>query len=759
MPNVEQSGGASIVCQEIIVGGQVQAVGFRPFVYRLAGRHGIHGWVRNEKGLVRILAEGRSDALVNFLEDLVSTAPPLARPVIISVNDIPPGNFQGFSIAVSGEGMRPNIHVPPDYFVCNDCLREMHDPKDRRYGYPFINCTQCGPRYTLIRQLPYDRPNTTMAGFQLCPSCQNEYRDPANRRFHAEPLACPECGPQIKFVAGGETTIGTDEAMEKCLSAFRAGKIVAIKGIGGYHLMCDARNDGAVARLRSRKFRPHKPLAVMFPMEGERGMHNLKQYIVPTPEEMRLLAGPMRPVVLVKRNENSGLSSLIAPGLQEVGAMLPYSPLHELLLSRFDAPLVATSGNISGEPVLTKNNEAASRLASVADGFLLHNRPIQRPADDPVFRILGGREHSLRLGRGASPLELSLPFRLKAPLLAVGGHMKNTVALAWDDRVVVSPHIGDLGSLHSLKVFEQVIADLQSLYDVRAELALCDAHPGYGSTEWAKQSGLPVVNIFHHHAHASGLVGEFPDLGQWIMFTWDGVGLGEDGTLWGGESFVGTAGQWRRFGTMHPFRLPGGEKASRDPWRSAVAMAWEAGMEWKDFAADEEMLRHAWKNQINSPVTTAVGRLFDGAASMLGLCNLATFEGQAPMVLENMMQQTDYSVELPLAINGQGLWETDWKPLVPLLLDQDKSSREQAAIFHGALVNALVAQSLKAREQFKINCVGLTGGVFQNRHLVEGAMAVLDDHGFEVMIPEQVPCNDGGLCFGQVIEYGSMHHG
>ncbi|HEY9199315.1 MAG TPA: carbamoyltransferase HypF, partial [Gammaproteobacteria bacterium] len=559
-----------------IVTGQVQGVGFRPFVYRLAHTLGVDGWVRNRLGEVEILAEGSTEDLDRFGSALIDAAPPLARPRIESVRALAPCGAAGFEIRASAATEAPRIHVPPDYFVCPDCLREVDDPHDRRYGYPFTNCTQCGPRYTLIERLPYDRPNTSMAGFPLCPACQREYTDPLDRRFHAEPIACPVCGPRLDFVPGGATVTATaagSDALAATVAALRAGRIVAIKGVGGYHLACDARNAQAVTALRMRKPRPAKPLAVMFP-----DLAATERHVDLRAQERELLCSPMRPIVLAHKRADApsasrheedpdGLAQEIAPGLNEIGVLLPYAPLHHLLCRAFAAPLVMTSGNISGEPVLTDNTEAQTRLAAIADDFLHHDRPIVRPADDPVYRTLAGKPRPLRLGRGCAPLEMTLPRALRAPVLAVGGHLKLSVCLAWDDRAVVSPHIGDMGTPRSLAVFEQVVADLQHLYGVQVARIVCDSHPGYTTTRWAQShskshtQALPVTRVWHHHAHASALAGEYAAEDDWLMFTWDGTGYGEDGTLWGGETLFGRPGGWQRVARLRPFRLPGGDKA------------------------------------------------------------------------------------------------------------------------------------------------------------------------------------------------------
>jgi len=739
------------------IGGRVQGVGFRPFIYRLAREYGLSGWVQNRVGEVEVCTEGPAPAQERFAAALARRAPPLSSPRLLAMESITVSRFTDFTIRASDAAGTARIHVPPDYFTCNDCLAELEDPSDRRYRYPFINCTQCGPRYTLIQALPYDRPNTTMAGFELCVPCRAEYENPADRRFHAEPVACPQCGPQPEFVRPGVCRLEHAIALPACVDAFRAGQIIAVKGIGGYHLMCDACNDTAVARLRERKPRPHKPLAVMFPAPVDDPLRVVCAAVRLGDAESALLGSPMRPIVLAAQHPESPLSHLIAPGLCEVGVMLPYSPLHHLLLNAFGGPLVATSANISGEPVLTENAAVEQRLGHVAEAFLQHNRPIERPADDPVYRFIAGKARPLRPGRGGTPLERALPFTLARPVLAVGGHMKNTVALAWEDRIVVSPHIGDMGTPRSLAVFEQTIRDLQSLYRVRAEAVVCDAHPGYVTTHWAERSGLQIHRVFHHHAHAAVACEADPAAGDCLVFTWDGVGYGEDGTLWGGEALLGHPGNWRRVACLRPFHLPGGERAGREPWRSAAALCWETGQDWPQLPPGTAPLQQAWRRRLNAPQTTAAGRLFDAAAALTGLCFQASFEGQGPMELEAVCDTTADPVELPLTRDAAGLWIADWAPLLPRLLDDACPVARRAADFHASLAAMLLQQARRIREEHGIARIGLSGGVFQNRRLTEQAVAWLEQAGFAVMFPKDIPVNDAGLSFGQVIEYGSGH--
>jgi hydrogenase maturation protein HypF len=733
--------------------GRVQGVGFRPFVYRLAHEHALDGYVCNLRGDVEVVVCGGPSSVDAFIVDIVARAPPLARPAIRAVTDAPEPGAAGFVIAESRAADAPQVSVPPDFFACDDCVRELADPADRRHRYPFINCTQCGPRYTLIEALPYDRPNTSMARFPLCPACRREYEDPLDRRFHAEPVACPVCGPHIAFVEPGHEPVRGDEAaLEDAIAVLRRGGVLAVRGIGGYHLMCDARSETAVQSLRDRKRRPHKPLAVMFPQLGEDGLEGVRVDLSPDAVECAALLDPARPIVLARARADSRLAPAVAPGLTEVGAFLPYSPLHHLLLAGFGGPVVATSGNVSGEPVLTEPAEAERRLAAVADAFLHHDRPIVRPADDSVMRVVAGRARPIRLGRGTAPLELELPRALPEPVMAVGGHLKLAVALAWGRRIVISPHVGDMGTLRSEQVFGQVVRDLQRLYDVRASHWLCDAHPTYTTTRWLATQGQAHTSVLHHHAHASALVTEHGVDEPAIVFAWDGVGYGGDGTLWGGETFVGRPGAWSRTASLRPFRLPGGDKAGRSPWRSAAALCWEARLECP-VAPGDPLVREAWTRGINSPQSSAAGRVFDAmAALVLGVAE-TSFEGQGPMWLEARALNGGDFPALPIAPDAVGLPRIDWAPLLEWSLDARRTVAERATAVHLALADAIVRVAVQQRESHGPLVAGLTGGVFQNRRLTELAAAGLESQGFRVLLPNRIPCNDGGLAYGQVAEY------
>ncbi|MDH3401565.1 MAG: Sua5/YciO/YrdC/YwlC family protein, partial [Chromatiales bacterium] len=506
----------------------------------------------------------------------------------------------------------------------------------------------------------------------------------------------------------------------------------------------------SVQRLRERKVRPDKPLAVMFPQSGEDGLGALRGQVCLDDHTAKAISGPARPIVLVPRQAESDLARGVAPGLAELGVFLPYSPLHHLLLADFDGPLVATSGNLSGEPVLTSPRAAETRLAAVADLFLHHDRPIVRPADDPVLRPIDGVLRPLRLGRGSAPLEMALPGRLPEPVLALGGQMKNTLALAWDDRLVVSPHIGEMSSARSLEVFEQVAGDLQSLYGVRAKRLLVDAHPAYTTRAWARQQGLPMSSSFHHHAHASALMLDSAWEESCLVFAWDGVGLGEDGTLWGGETLLGRPGSWKRVASFKPFRIPGGDLAAHAPWRSAAGLCWEVGIRWHD-CPDTGLVRQAWERGLNSPYTSAVGRLFDGAAALLGRHD-TSFEGQGPMELEAVSGSTEDYIELPLAPDSDGVLRADWEKLIGFLANGSLGPARAGAVFHESLARCVRAKAVAMRDKHGVTTVGLCGGVFQNARLACRSRVLLEGCGFHVLQARHIPCNDAGISAGQVME-------
>lgn len=744
----------------IVVAGRVQGVGFRPFVQRLAQRLRLVGWVRNHAGRVHILVRGEQDTLDRFALDLIAQSPPFARPELASVLPSSARGFDRFEILESEGGELHEVEVAPDQSTCEECLAEIHDPSSRRYRYPFTNCTQCGPRYTIIRALPYDRANTTMAEFSLCDRCRREYADPQDRRYHAEPIACPDCGPRLRFVAlDGDTTTENDDALAATVDLLRRGLTVAVKGIGGYHLVCDATCEAAVTRLRRAKNRPHKPFALMVemqPIDSRFALHQLAE--IDAIEEAALL-DPTRPIVLVRRRMTAPLARAVAPGLATIGLMLPYSPLHHLLLEAFGRPVGATSANVSGEPVLTNAADVERRLARCCDGFLHHNRPIERPADDPVVQVIAGRPRLLRLGRGTAPVAIKTSYPSPQPVLACGGQFKTTLALAFDDRIVVSPHIGDMGSVRSLRVFEQAASGLQSLFGATVRHIVHDAHPDFTSTRWTSRQNLQSTPIQHHFAHASALAGEHDRRAQMLVFAWDGLGFGEDGTLWGGETLIGCPGAWRRVGTIRPIRVVGGDRVALEPWRSACSVCWETGIDWGRHRSEFAVIRRAWEARSGIQQTSAVGRLFDAAAAMLGLSEAASYDGQAPALVECAADALpDGSPPLPVHCDG-AIRTIDWAPLVPALLEAGTPVGERAAAFHATLAATILAEARHWRAVDGSISVGLTGGVFQNRRLTERAADLLKSDGFEILLHERVPPNDGGLSFGQAVEFAARSVG
>jgi hydrogenase maturation protein HypF len=739
------------------VGGRVQGVGYRPFVYRLACRFGLTGWVRNRGGEVEIHAQGAAGELQAFSDALLAEPPPAAIARLLTVHATCGETLEGFRILDSMAEEGTHGHVPPDLFTCDECLEELRDPAARRFRYPFINCTQCGPRYTLIRSMPYDRPNTTMSAFSLCGACAAEYADPLDRRFHAQPLACAVCGPALRWQMNGTGIFGNAAALGAAGEALRAGLIVAVRGIGGYHLLCDAANELAVLRLRERKQRGGKPFAVLVPWRGSDGLGFARAVAELGALHGSALRDVQRPIVLAPRRASRFIAAAVAPKLNELALMLPYSPLHHLLLDDFGAALVATSGNLGGEPVLTDPGQAEARLAAIADGFLHHDRPIAHPADDAVVQVMAQRVRPLRLGRGTAPLELRLPRAVHVPTLAVGAYLKTTVALAWGDRAVVSPHIGQLDSPRGREVFAHVARDLQALYGVRAQQITHDAHPDFPNTRWAQDAGLPTRPVWHHHAHAAAVAGEYPSEAALLCFTWDGVGLGPDGTLWGGEGLLGRPGAWCHVASFRPFRLPGGERAARQPWRAALSLCWASGEEWTaGEALGGPLLRAACHAGVNAPWTTAVGRLFEAAGALLGLCLRASFEAEGPMLLAALCTAGAAPVTLPLSRDSLGIWRSDWDPLVHSLLDQRRSTAERAAILHASLAQALLDQALAVRADCGVTRVGLSGGVFQNSVLTDQVRQLLRAAGFEVLIPRLLPVNDAAISFGQLIEAAAV---
>ncbi len=737
---------------KIAVRGAVQGVGFRPFVYRLATELDLKGWVINSAQGVFIEIEGESRRLSDFTRRLRAERP--ARAIIQSceASHLDARGYEEFEIRESSEEGGKSALILPDIATCDDCLREVFDPNDRRFRYPFSNCTNCGPRFSIIEALPYDRVNTAMKKFAMCADCTREYRDPADRRFHAEPTACPVCGPQLQLWDSLGTILEqSDGALRQAAAEIRAGKIVALKGIGGFQLVVDAGNRQAVQRLRERKHREEKPFAVMFPsIQGVRASCEISEL------EGQLLASPESPIVILRQSAISNQQSAIAPGNPNLGVMLPYSPLHHLLLRELNFPLVATSGNLSDEPICIEEHEALERLRGIADSFLVHDRPIVRHVDDSIVRVVAGREMMLRRARGYAPLPITLRDA-RPTVLAVGAHLKNAVALSMERNVFVSQHIGDLATKQAHDAFACSVADLPRLYAAKPEITAHDLHPDYLSTRYALQQPGRKVGVQHHWAHIASCMAENEIEPPLLGVAWDGTGYGIDGTIWGGEFFLALKNSCRRVAHLRTFRLPGGEAAVREPRRSALGLLyeifgnalWERNDLLEDFGSVElKTLRGMFVRQVNSPLTSSAGRLFDAVAALSGLRTRATFEGQAAMELEFAVADAiadSYSFTLregkPVVI--------DWEPAIHALLeDRGKKTATGliAARFHNMLADAILALA----RHFNQSKVALSGGCFQNRYLTERVTNQLRAAGFQPYWQQRVPPNDGGIALGQV---------
>ncbi len=724
----------------MIIQGAVQGVGFRPFVYRLAGELNLTGTVANTGGGVIMEVQGPPAVVSTFSRRVVSEAPPVSHITSSSMEVLPPRPAEkGFAILHSDDSQAKTVTILPDISTCPDCRQEIFAPSDRRHGYAFTNCTNCGPRFSIINDLPYDRPNTEMRAFRQCPRCETEYGDPADRRFHAQPNACGLCGPRLRFSREGVEDDQDPLAGAALLLA--DGGILALKGIGGYQLLCDARSEPAVQELRRRKQREEKPLAVMFP-----SLDLLKKYCYVSEDETALLQSIAAPIVLLWCRDEHNLAPAVAPGNPNLGVMLPYSPLHHLLMARLDIPVVCTSGNRHDEPIAFRDDDAHRRLAPLADAFLTHDRPIARHLDDSVARVTSRGKQYFRRARGYAPLTLRL--RQAGPnVLAVGAHLKNTIAIAFDDQVILSQHIGDLSTPEAHDAFKQVVADLPRLYDFSPELVACDRHPDYLSTRFAHELGLPVVEVQHHQAHVAAVLAEHQPAGPVLGTAWDGTGLGDDGAIWGGEFLLCAGAGYQRVAWLDPFPLVGGDTAAREPRRSALGLLFELGRP-ADFPhgltpEDLALLHQALAQGVNTVRTTSIGRLFDGVAALLGLRQLTAFEGQSAMALE-FAAEGHLGKPYPFDL-GDTL---DWRPMLQAIIhDRDRSIpiSEISARFHGTLVAWLVAVARKVG----VGKVVLSGGCFQNRLLWEGGAERLEAAGFEVLSPLKLPVNDGAIAAGQ----------
>jgi len=720
--------------RRIRVTGTVQGVGFRPFIYQLAVRHRLAGWVCNTGDGVLIEAEGAEEDLVRFTEGIGREAPPLARVREIQVEPAPLLGETTFAIRHS-EGTSGQAIIPPDVATCADCLADIRDPANRRYRYPFTNCTNCGPRFTIIMGVPYDRPRTTMRAFDMCPDCRAEYEDPTNRRFHAQPNACPACGPRVML--DGE---GGNEVISHAAVLLREGRILAVKGLGGYHLACDARNEEAVMTLRARKGRSGKPFALMC-----RDLAEARCICEVDAASERLLLSPAHPIVLLPAKPDSDIASGVAPGVGTLGVMLPYTPLHELLLAETGA-LVMTSGNLSDEPLAFHDDEARARLGRIADHFLTHNRSIHIGCDDSIARAAPGGTVILRRARGYVPEPIALPFDAP-PIFACGGDLKSAFCLTTGNQALLSQHLGDLEHAATLEHYRRVAEHFRDFFDAQPVAVAHDLHPDYHSTRYAQSLGLPRVAVQHHHAHIAACLAEHHRYGTVIGVAFDGTGYGPDGTIWGGEFLIADYADFRRAGRLKPFPLAGGEAAIRHPGRIALGLLPEAripGLTDVEAAAARAQIARG----LNAPLTSSMGRLFDAASALLGICTEVTYEGQAAMELETAAAP-DTDRVYPYRIDRKEMLEVDARPFFAALRDDPAAPGVRAARFH-ATVAAFTAEVCGLiRAETELNTVALSGGVFQNVRLLGMLLGRLSEAGFDVIYHHAVPPNDGGLALGQ----------
>ncbi len=739
-----------------IFSGIVQGVGFRPFIYRLAVQRGLTGFVQNRTDGVIAEVEGVHSSILSFKEALGFELPLLADITSFEETEMSPTGENDFRIITSDCSGETNVHITPDISTCGVCLKELFDPSNRRFHYPFINCTDCGPRLTIIRDIPYDRENTSMACFELCPECRKEYENPADRRFHAEPNACPVCGPQLKLIQPDGIEINADP-IGKTVELLKAGQIIAVKGIGGFHLCVDAESNEAIAGLRTRKYREEKPLAIMV-----KDLDTARLYAEISSEEEKLLVSHQRPIVLLEK-KTSGLSSLVAPGLSRLGIMLPYSPLHHLLLSKGFTALVMTSANQTDEPICTGNREAFERLKGIADYFLVHNRDILVRCDDSVSFMAAGTPRIIRRSRGYAPRPVMLD-RDYPEVLAMGPHLKSTICVLKGNAAYLSPHIGDMETPQARDFYHQSINLMQEMTECRPDIIACDLHPGYYSTRIAESMGKPLYKVQHHHAHIVSCMAENNLTDKVIGIAFDGTGYGTDKTVWGGEFLIADEKEFIRAGHLNLFTLPGGEKAIREPWRIAVSLLKNAfGNDWPSYAdklglipggTSTTLIEKSMSRGLNSPFTSSMGRLFDGISALAGLRRTVSFEGQAAMELESVsyMGSTDpYEYEIAIKDDMIILQTT---PMIRQIVSDIISSEALTDVggrFHASIVHGSIAVTCRLKEKYSLNRIVLSGGCFQNRLLLEGMINLLEKKGFDVYHHRLVPTNDGGISLGQAV--------
>ena len=747
---------------KIRITGVVQGVGFRPFVYRLATEIGLKGYVLNSESGVLIEVEGKKEKLEEFLLRLQEEKPQISKIYSLEYKFLPEKGYSTFEIKKSEKSGEVQVSVLPDLATCEECLKELFNPDDRRYRYPFINCTNCGPRFTIIEKLPYDRPNTTMKNFEMCSLCKKEYEDPSNRRFHAQPNACPICGPHVTFINEEKKAVAEREkAIELTVEYLKNGKIIALKGLGGFHLICDATNEEVVKELRKRKLREEKPFAVMFP-----DFETVKDYAYISTLEERVLKSIESPIVILEKKEKTDLAFSISPENSTVGAFLPYTPLHHIILKEFGKPIVATSANITDEPIIKENEEAVEIIGRIADAALIHNRRIARRCDDSVVRIMAGRQIPVRRSRGFAPLPVILPFELKRPVIALGVHMKNTVAVAKGNKVYLSQHIGDIDNLKAEEFFEEVVEDMLKLFEVEPEVVVCDRHPLYYSTKFGeKRFGDKLVKVYHHHAHIISTMAEneIPLEENVIGLAFDGTGYGEDGTIWGGEVLIAGYTEFKRAFHLKTFRLPGGDRAVKEPYRVAISLLLEAGIEPESVLKTDKrkigFIKQMIEKGINAPLTSSMGRLFDGIAAILGIRETVSYHAQAAILLEQAALKSETTQVYEFEVLNS---EVDWRPVVSGVVEDLKSGKSLPDIarkFHNTVIEVSIKVALKLRDETGINTVALSGGVFQNKILTESLSGKLEEKGFRVLIHHLVPPNDGGISLGQAVYGGLIEKG
>jgi hydrogenase maturation protein HypF len=742
---------------KINITGVVQGVGFRPFIYRLAKEIGLKGYVLNDVGGVSIEAEGEEALLREFLLRIEKEKPTLSKIFSLRHAFLHDKGFKEFVIKESDDKGDMKVSLLPDIATCDECLQDISHADNRRLNYPFTNCTNCGPRFTIIEDLPYDRKNTSMKDFVMCADCESEYSDPSDRRFHAQPDACPVCGPEVSlFNNKGEALSKRDEAIEQCAELIKEGNIVAIKGLGGYHLVCDAWNNEAIKRLRERKQREERPVAVMFP-----DIESIKTEAYVDALKERALFSVERPIVILRKLKEARLPDSISLGNETIGAFLPYTPLHKIILQKLKRPVVATSANISDEPIVKDEDDAFKRLSGIADYFLAHNREIVRRCDDSVIRIVAERQVPIRRSRGFTPLPVMLPFKLKKPVLALGSYMNNTIAVGIDDKVYLSQHIGDLETPRAMEFYEETVNDFLRLFNIIPEVVVSDMHPRYFSTIFGeKYYKDKLVNVQHHFAHILSCIAEndIQKDEEVIGFAFDGTGYGTDKTVWGSEVMAASYSGFKRLYHLNPYRLPGGEKSVKEPFRTALSLLHEtlgeASPEFNLLPLTEQERKfylEMIKKGINSPLTTSMGRLFDGVASIIGLRHYVSYHAQAAVMLEQSASRSDENSGYPFSINEESI---DFKPMIQEIVKDKRAGVPAEAIakkFHNTIIEIIISLSEALRRSRGITKVALSGGVFQNGIILEGAFNRLKERGFTPLIHQLVPSNDGGISLGQAV--------